>query len=792
MHIPQITSFKTNKIYPQIEPRKKDNEQNNIQHRDFPKIDYSGIAFGAIYNVKTKNINIEAEKNKLLKQILEILETNTQDTDITDIITSAFRKALGSVRIVLEKRRRILQDLDNLLVDKTLNPQQKSDRVRMLRKEYSRLEKYKPAQQKTKPSKIQDEKIDYQLMNKFKTAISEDNFNLRKIFLEYYSNLNNIKTIEELKEQYPKIKIPPRPEEVIAKKIESVLTRDFYEELDKVFENGSQDNIVKFLEYNITKMTKLIAQKFNVNPENLFQRTGIEISTTILKKYEMYKVENRISSIPEQRKIKFPQITDIDIKMLAVDFDDFVISSVRKHYLEGQKFNDLTYSNQYITLPLAQLKVSDYKFEKIPEKIKGILNSADTLHAAQRDYENFDTEKFKSRLNFYANREPGNNEDILTSIINFDTCNFTEEDKKLLIQFLKELDRMNDGEKTISQVIETIQTKGLEPKGTQKLNEIEKQKAEQSYKIRQKEISELNSIKKDFDDVINTLYANNLNNLANSCSKYRPNSLDKTEIKNAKFLIKMIADNIDPKNKKLSNKNKLEQNIIRWDTYNLYKNNKSEKMLFEKAIEFASEPDGTINIDKAGQYLVNSEVVQLYPMSLEATRQPEILEKIMEKAGTDTDMAIRYLCKFDNYLDMNPEDKQLISNFIDFFNQKDAVEKAMLKYIIENDYINSDTSVLTNIHETGNPTIKATIASSAKKQILDKYKYPLCIDYMRKFEDALSSFAKMKNSSGIKQTGRNNETIRYKMELKIAGEDDRLFSSNNNYYFDIFSDKGMH
>lgn len=792
MHIPQITSFKTNKIYPQIEPRKKDNEQNNIQHKDFPKIDYSGIAFGAIYNVKTKNINIEAEKNKLLKQILEILETNTQDTDITDIITSAFRKALGSVRIVLEKRRRILQDLDNLLVDKTLNPQQKSDRVRMLRKEYSRLEKYKPAQQKTKPSKIQDEKIDYQLMNKFKTAISEDNFNLRKIFLEYYSNLNNIKTIEELKEQYPKIKIPPRPEEVIAKKIESVLTRDFYEELDKVFENGSQDNIVKFLEYNITKMTKLIAQKFNVNPENLFQRTGIEISTTILKKYEMYKVENRISSIPEQRKIKFPQITDIDIKMLAVDFDDFVISSVRKHYLEGQKFNDLTYSNQYITLPLAQLKVSDYKFEKIPEKIKGILNSADTLHAAQRDYENFDTEKFKSRLNFYANREPGNNEDILTSIINFDTCSFTEEDKKLLIQFLKELDRMNDGEKTISQVIETIQTKGLEPKGTQKLNEIEKQKAEQSYKIRQKEISELNSIKKDFDDVINTLYANNLNNLANSCSKYRPNNLDKTEIENAKFLIKMIADNIDPKNKKLSNKNKLEQNIIRWDTYNLYKNNKSEKMLFEKAIEFASEPDGTINIDKAGQYLVNSEVVQLYPMSLEATRQPEILEKIMEKAGTDTDMAIRYLCKFDNYLDMNPEDKQLISNFIDFFNQKDAVEKAMLKYIIENDYINSDTSVLTNIHETGNPTIKATIASSAKKQILDKYKYPLCIDYMRKFEDALSSFAKMKNSSGIKQTGRNNETIRYKMELKIAGEDDRLFSSNNNYYFDIFSDKGMH
>lgn len=67
------------------------------------------------------------------------------------------------------------------------------------------------------------------------------------------------------------------------------------------------------------------------------------------------------------------------------------------------------------------------------------------------------------------------------------------------------------------------------------------------------------------------LYSNNLNNLANSCSKYRPQSLDSKEIEVAKYLIETISKNLSPEGKKLINKNKLEQNIIRWDTYNHYK-----------------------------------------------------------------------------------------------------------------------------------------------------------------------------------------------------------------------------
>ena len=799
MLVQQITPITIRKNFEQNKLNKTNitinSNSNNIQ-QNYPQIRYSDIPFGAIYNVKLpKKFNIEAEKNKLLKQIMEMLETNTKDTDLADMITSAFRNALGDIKQNLDRKIKILEQLNELLNNKTMNPHQKAEKAKMLDKEFKKLEKLKQTKpdSKNKLAKTQDERIDYQLMNKFKTALSEDNFNLRNVLKEYYSGLNNVKTIAQLNEQYPKIKTPPRPEEVIAQKLEKTLTKDFYQALDNVFETYNPTEISMFMGKSAYELIYPIAEKFKINPDTLFEKTGVPLAQTILKKYDHYKTTNTLSSIPEHRKLKSQQnITDTDIKLLSIDYDNFVISTIRQHYLDFMKFDDITYTQGNITISPGQLKNSDYKFEKMPDKVKGMLNLADSMHQAQRNYENFSPEEFKLRLDFYANREPGNNEEILGKIIDFDTCNFTEEDKKLLTKFLQELDKINDGEKSIEQALETIQSKGLEPKGTRKLNEIEKQQAELNYKIKQKKLQELNSVKKDFDDAINLLYQNNLNNLANSCAKYRPNTLDNTEIDNARFLINTIIKNIDSKNNKLNNPQKLEQSIARWDTFNSYKQNNNNTQTFKQALDFAKKDDGTINIDKAGQYLINSEIVEMYPNSLEATKYPEILEKIMDKTGSDFESAIKYLCKFDDYTELSNQDKTLLSKIINIFDSKDSVEKILLRHIVEKEYIPADTSVLTSIHENGNETIQATMASKAKQQILNKYKYPLCLDYLIKFEDALTSFATEKNSSGIKRTGRNNEAIKYKIELKIAGENDRLFSSNNDYYFDIFSDKGMH
>lgn len=763
---------------------------NNIKNTVAPKIDYSQIAFGAIYNVKTKKINIEAEKTKLLKQISEMLDVDIEDTDIEDIVTNAVNKALQAFRTKIRKQEELLRKADELIEDKTLSQIQKYERANQLKKEAKKLEKpLKTFIQKSTP-KAPDERIDYQLLNKFKTAIGEDSFNLQKIMQEYYSELNNITTIEELNKKYPKIKTPKRPEQVIAEKITSTLTRDFYEKLDKIYKNGTAEELQDFVIDKIALLCDSINLKY-IDPKTFAQKIVDPTVNEICQKYVTAKKSGSFSAFPEIRKIKTPQITDTDMKLLSIDYDDFVLSVIRKHYLDSQKINDITYKSGDITISMGELRSTDYKFDKMSDKMKGIVNNSKKLFTAQRNYENYDIDEFRTRLNFFANRELSNDETILKNIIDFDECSFTDEDISMLIKFLKELDKINDGEKTLQDGVDTIHFSKLRPKGTEKLNDIKRQKSEAKYKQKQQEAFKLNEVKDRFDNVINLLYENNLNNIASTCSKYRPTSIDEKEIDNANHIIDTITQCIENNKQSTINKTKLETSISRWETFNYYKKNDPQNPVYKKAIQYATSEDSSIDINKAGQYIINAELVKTYPESLGFTTEPEILERIMEKAS-NSEEAINYLSKFDDYKTLSSEEKSHLSTLLEMFDLKDNLDKTILKHIIENDYAKTNTKVLTNIHDNSDETIPAEFMASAKQQIIDKYKFPTCIQYLSAFEDALSSLATTTGTSGIKMTSKNNKTIEYKMELKIKGHDDRLFSSNNDYKFDIFSDRGMH
>ena len=162
----------------------------------------------------------------------------------------------------------------------------------------------------------------------------------------------------------------------------------------------------------------------------------------------------------------------------------------------------------------------------------------------------------------------------------------------------------------------------------------------------------------------------------------------------------------------------------------------------------------------------------------------------MEKTSCNED-AVKYLCRYDSYQDMDEEDKTHIVKIMKLFDLKDNVQKSLLKNIIENDYINTDTGVTVNLGK-GEEAVKAVFCAKAKQQILEKYKFPLCMDFLAGFEEALTSPAATSGTSGIKLTGRNNKALQYKIEVKLMGHDDRLFSSMNDFKFDIFSQRGLH
>lgn len=764
--------------------RSKKASQVSVSTPEYLSIDYSKIAFGAMYGVKPKKINLDAEKSKLLRQITELLQTEEQDVDAAEMTMKVMRRVMNFFRESLKKYEKILKEAELLSENKALNLQQKLEEIQKLQKRLSQASKFKYNTDGPKNKKQVAENVDYLLLNRLKSAVVEDDFNLQKVLTDYYSGLKNISKIEDLNKQYPKIKTPTSPKEVIAKKIESVLNRDFYEGLGEHM--GSLKEASEYCLKPISGLVYDIAQKYKVDPIPLFKAVFPHTTAKIFERYGSIATSG-MSSIPEVRKIKTPQVSHLDLKLLSIDFDDFVTSTVRKHYFEGQKLNEVIYEKDGVSIPLLELRNSDYKFEKMPEKVRAFVKTGEVLDYAQKDYDNFDVNQFRKRLDFFANGGVGENEEILSKIIDFDGCDFTPEDTKFLTKFLRELDAVRVGKKSIAEAVKYINEQDIAPKGTNKLNEIARQKAEEDIKIRQKVSAELSSVKKDFDNVMNILYQNDLADIANSCAVYRPKHIENCE--DAKYLISLINKNIDKETKKL-NRDAVEQSIMRWDTYNFYKSEgKTSDEVLAKAEGFARQDDGSIDIDKAGQYLINSEIVKMYPESLKYSKYPDILEKIMEKTATSSE-AIKYICRYEDYMNLSSTEKKQLSNFIDMFDQKNYVDKAILKSILEQDYLNVDTPV--QIKTSGTEAVTATFSAKAKKAIADKYKYPTCVTYLKDFENALANFAGEWGSSGIKKTGKNNNALRYKMELKVTGKDDRLFSSNNDYYFDVFSDKGFH
>ena len=127
-----------------------------------------------------------------------------------------------------------------------------------------------------------------------------------------------------------------------------------------------------------------------------------------------------------------------------------------------------------------------------------------------------------------------------------------------------------------------------------------------------------------------------------------------------------------------------------------------------------------------------------------------------------------------------------ILKIFDFDNDQDRIA---LKYIIENDYINNDTSIFV---ERGNVQQERTICDTAKQQLFEKYNFPNSVPFFDKFEQALPLDATFQGTAGVKKLTRNYKNKREKAEIKIMGHDDRLVADSNDYRFNRYDPIGIH
>ena len=725
---------------------------------------------------------LNAGKRKLIKQFDKILETipkEISEEELGEILINqwtAFERGLINKIAKLEEKAISLNKMTNI------KPQQYINMRNELLKELNRIKKARP-EPINFASGNKDNINDFVLINKMKNAVISDDFNLKRVFIEHYSGLQDMKTIEEVKERYPDIILPIRPETVIADKIVTKsLNRDFFEELDELIELGKNDEANKLVNKNLTSAIKaLTLKKHNINENEFVSKIEKELFRRISFTIKKVRKQNSFSFIPISIKQKGEILSDDDYKLISTDFDKFVLGILREQFLKFSKTKDITSQG----INAASIKDKDYKIEKIPSKILSLISEGMELQKTQRNYEKFTPEQFIDRLYFYIDKF-GDNEQVFKHLLEFGTCRFEGEDSLLCSKMLREFDAVLDKEKTLDEALDTI--KDIYPKGTEKLNELEYQKGLKEIAKEQKRLASQKNYTKLYDDVVNFLYKNNMTYAAGVCSKYRPTFSNIEELKISDFLLNTVMGEVSKG--KITNKARLDSKISRWSTYNEYLTNDIQDDILKEAQAYATK-DGKIDIFEAGKYIMNREMINTYPRSLEYAKNKEILQLAANISSKEK--ACEYLCKFDSYNDMPVVEKTKILEILKHFNTSDDIDKEMLRIICENHYSKVDTTTKSVIN-SGGKSVDATITSNAKQEIMDYYKFPAYLEYLSAFERALSTHTSAKGNSGIKIFGSNNNAQIYEMEIKIKFKNSvaRLVSTNNNYIFDKFIPLGLH
>lgn len=774
---------------------------NPVSAEKLPSYSYPAVYFTAKFNPQKfipSKIDLALSKENLIRQFDEILKNDVTEMEMTkeEIHLYKLNKANAYWESLANKALKLQQEANILTMVSDPSSHSAREQAQKIKREMNKIKRLSDSDVVIELPKVkvdpQYARMDFALINKFKSAVTDENFDLRRVYTDYYSGLNEVQTIRELKQRYPKIDIPKNPQEVVAKKIEGSLTRDFYEELDDIQKSGDKDRAKEFvaakvnsvLEEQLKKSTP--AEKTEIN-RKLFSTTVAYIG----RRYRKLRDNDSFSTIPCLRKQNQQLITDRDKKLLTVDYNDFVLSVIREQYLGFKKPNEIVYSYNkgkpgnrvQKSIKIAELSNSEYKFSKMPEKIKTLINQGDEMKFTQRNYDYFSVEDFRKRLEFHADRQVPD-ERFLDILVNFNSCMFTPEDVDMLKKFLREADDALDGKKSVQDVVKYVERNNIRPSGTEKINEAERQKQIGIMKAEQKTVAELKHIQSKFDDRINLLYLNNMAYTAELCAPFRPAALDKEQNLKSDYIIKTIDKYRDKNDKNIIlNKDRMATEITRWKKYLEYKKLYPESVGLKKAEEFATGKDGKIDYDKAGKYLINYDAV-MNPKTFAFARNRSAADTIMNNLGKDTDKAVEYLCKYDDYLDMSDVEKSKISKILSIFDKKDELDKTLLKAIIEEEYTKVPTTDMAQLNES--KKVKATIAPKAKQEILEYYHFPKCLEYFDAFEYALPQIATKRGTSGIKKLGPNF------YELKITGHDDRLVAENGEYIFNKFDETGFH
>lgn len=762
-------------------------QNSEINNYELQKLSGSEIPFGAIYGIKQNKIdNIINEKIKLTR-IIRSLQDEIKKLNIDEISSELYRSRVPEIK---SKSANLLKEWF------TKNPLGKKedavDAVMFKLKDYLRnitlwIQEEAP---KIKEKRVAQDKNDYNLLNKLYTAVANDDMNLDNVYKKYYSDLNKLSTLTEVKHIYPKLKIPSSPEEEIAKKIVDTFDKNFVEDFFNKIEDIPGEEAVDILTNAIEEKIGLLSKDSNMDKDFLTKKLLTKTYLQFFIKPKVLGDTMDFSTFPTQAKPIKNIISQDEKKLLQIDYDAYVIDVLKQLYIDGKKLSEISYQEGDTVLKPKAFSNSKYKFEKPNEKIKDIIRKALKIKQSERNYEKFDTEQFQNRLRYYGNSDIAGNEEILERLIDFDSSQFTPEDKEALIPFLRILDDISDGKISQSEGIKLINEQNLKAHGTNKLNQTEKEKFTQELIIERKRKAEFKNYCEQFDNAVDLLYKNKLEEAGTICSAFRPQDNNESKEISNKILQTIQKYAI---NGEITQSKKLDTEIKALSKY-------FELKLFDKnnpkliaAENFTKKSYGFIDEVKAGQYIINKDIVENFPTSL-GTFTPEyqgIVSTICQKYSNEE--ATAKLIKLNDYMLLPQNERLQITKILELFNiSGENNDKTIIDTIVNDIYVKSPTVIKTTLNKDNSLFQDSEILPSAKEAIVKDKKFPLCLEYFEAFERSMTHAGQSKEDDGIQIIGSNNNALRklYKQEVKIS-KDERLYSTNGDYKFDVYK-PGLH
>lgn len=782
----ELTPIKSSTITTPLTPN--NNEQQRLSGYEIP--------FGAIYGVKPIK-NVLDKKLQILQKLESLLDEKQK---------SSYEATFKEVRDKYEKeikrfvRKALFEEYSKSEISTELESfggfGKDSVRDFSMNFLYRHVEALLPKMQRISDDteKLMEKRKaadnnDYELLSKLHSTIVADDLNLTAAYRQYYEKLNSMTKLSEVHRAFPRFKIPPSPGNVAGKKIVGTLPKDVFVRYDELLKQGLKNDAKQLLQDTIEGIIKIIAKDSGTDFEFLRAKLSKSANKAFLSTYHNVKSTHGFASYPEHRKIKSPILSKADIELLSIDYDRFVLHVLKKQYLEGAKLSDIRYTEGKHTISPASLPL-EYKFEKPDTKVRAILRMAEDLKKEETAYERFNVDQFKNRLKHFFYSDFSDSEFILNRIIDFESAKFVEGDRQPLIKFLRTLDDLSEKKISLEDAENIIKQEDLRPLGSDLINAAEKEKNLQQLREEQKVVNEFTKYSKKYDNAIDSLFRADLEEVATLCISHKPKSIEESREISDKIM-KIISDFTGKDG--ITEPVRLEKTLKNLNEFYHYKTFYPDSPQLKSAVKFATNPDGTLNEAKAGQYLFCSDIVEKYPASsgFFTGTDNKIFTTIMQKSP-DNQSAILNLIKFDDYKMINEKERLRLSSILTHFDINSASEKEIIQSLVENVYVKNPTTIVTSLNKDGAQTIESVMMPSAKESIMEDKPYPICLKYFQAFEKSMGRVGQSKEEDGIQIIGTNNKSLRklYKQEVKIPMEE-RLYSTQGNYVFDVYK-SGLH